>query len=161
MQEQKEPASLLERYGRAILRMENREWDETIAPKPEGFDDLPIDEKARIIDPYLHEAHFVVGQEYISYLRRIVDFHDTEEEWLESRKQAYVREQERRNMEHRELMHRLAIERPYQASNAVDHAWQRQNRKKHRNPEMTLLPSFIRKLFVKSLTRRTQPFSSS
>ena len=149
MSTQKEPASLLERYGRAILRMENREWDETIAPKPEGFDDLPIDEKARIIDPYLDEAHFVVGQEYISYLRRIVDFHDTEEEWLESRKQAYARKLERLNMEYRELMHRLAIERPYQASNAVNHSRQRQSRKKRRNPEMTLVPSFIRKLFFK------------
>lgn len=84
------PTSLIERYGRAILRMENREWDETIAPKPEGFDNLPIEEKARMIDPYLKEAHFIVGPEYMGYLRSIVDLRQTEEEWLEWRKRAYA-----------------------------------------------------------------------
>ena len=144
MGEEKTPASLIERYGRAILRMENREWDELIAPKPDGFDDLPIEEKALVIDPYLKEAYFVVGTEYMHYIRRIVDFHETEEEWLKGRKQAYIRNKQRLQAEYLKYMEMYSA---YQSGNAVYHSGKSKKRQQRRDQKLKFVPSFIRELF--------------
>lgn len=61
MENTKAPATLLERYGRAILQMEQWKWADTIGPKPDGFDDLPIEQRVEIIKPYLEEAREIVG----------------------------------------------------------------------------------------------------
>lgn len=143
------PMPLIERYGRAVLRMENREWDELIAPKPKGFDDLPIEEKARIIDPYLKEAHFIVGQEYITYLRRIVDFKESEEEWLEGRKLAYAQNRQRLYAEYVKEMAMYSRPSTYQSGNAVDYSGKSKKRKQRRNQKLNLVPAFIRELFFK------------
>lgn len=147
--EQKAPATLIERYGRAVLRMENREWDELIAPKPDWFDDLPIEEKARVIDPYLKEAHFIVGTEYMHYIRRIVDFHDTEEQWLEGRKLAYVQHRQRLYEEYMKAMAMYSRPSAYQSGNAVDHSGKSKKRKQRRDQKLKFIPSFIRELFFK------------
>ena len=146
MEDEKTPTTLIERYGRAILRMENREWDELIAPKPEGFDDMPLEEKALVIEPYLKEAYFIVGTEYMCYIRRIVDFHETEEEWLEGRKRAYIRNKQRLQAEYLKYMEMCSA---YQARNAVDHSRQSKERKQDRDQKLKFVPSFIRELFFK------------
>ena len=97
MQEQEKPATLLERYGRAILQMEQWKWDDVIGPKPDGFDDLPIKQKVEIIKPYLQEVRTIIGPVVEDYYRHMIDFKATEEEWLEYRKyccEKEIREEE-------------------------------------------------------------------
>lgn len=86
MENAKKPATLLERYGRAILQMEQWEWSDVIGPKPDGFDDLPIEQRVEIIKPYLEEAREIVGPVVESYFRHVIDYCGDAREWLERRK---------------------------------------------------------------------------
>lgn len=95
MDKQKEPASLLERYGRAILRLEGWEWDDAIGPKPEGFDALPITEQIRIIEPRLQRLRDIVGPVVESYYRHTVDFGGDEFDWAMDRMRIVAEEKGR------------------------------------------------------------------
>ena len=95
MSEQKTPMTLLERYGRAILRLEQWQWDGVIGPKPDEFDDLPIEERIEIIKPRLKEVREIAGPVVESYFRHKIDFEGSDREWLEWRK----REVERKKQE--------------------------------------------------------------
>lgn len=92
MEDRKTPATLLERYGRAILRLEEWEWADAIGAKPDGFDSLPIEQRMEIIKPHLAEAREVVGPVVESYFRHMVDQHGEENDWLEFRKWESQRE---------------------------------------------------------------------
>lgn len=95
MESIKKPETLLERYGRAILQMEQWEWSDIIGPKPDGFDDLPIEQRVEIIKPHLKEAREIVGPVVESYWRHKVDFNGSDERWLKRRRDACKRERER------------------------------------------------------------------
>jgi hypothetical protein len=129
--------------------LEDLEWDYEIGPKPVGFDDLPLEEKAAVVKPYIDEAHFVLGREYMHYIRRIVDFHDTEEEWLRWRKLAYKRHKQRLYEEYMQVMASYSRPATHQNGNAINHSRQGKNRKHGRDRKLDLVPPFIRKLFLK------------
>lgn len=94
MENAKKPTTLLERYGRAILQMEQWEWSDVIGPKPDGFDDLPIEKRIEIIEPHLKAVREIVGPVVESYWRHRIDYLGDDQSWLERRRRDCKREKE-------------------------------------------------------------------
>ena len=74
--------TLLERYGRAYLRLEGLEWDELAGPKPKGFDEAPNQVRFFIVQRPMRQLEAMLGETYLDFCRWVYDQHRSEEEWF-------------------------------------------------------------------------------
>lgn len=86
--------SPMERLGLAYCRMNRWQWDEKIAPKPEGFDAMNHDEKSRFIFPQMVQIEKMLGEPYTNRCWWMYELKKDETEWLEWRKSRIAEEKE-------------------------------------------------------------------
>lgn len=87
----------IDRLGLAYCRLNGYQWDDYIGPKPEGFDQMPIDRpkpkllrkhrcvpcKADFVSPAMHAIESIIGEANISRCWWVYWLGRTEEEWFQ------------------------------------------------------------------------------
>lgn len=82
-----------ERLALAAYRMNGWQWDDMFGEKPDGFDQMTIDEKNKFIYPQFMQIDELLGDVYLGRCFWIFDG-KTEAEWLEWRKSRLAYEKE-------------------------------------------------------------------
>ena len=85
------------------MKMERWEWDETIGPRPEGYDNWPIEKQAEAFMEKKKELQFIIGPVYESYSRWMIDGDGNEEDWIRFRKRMYE-EQKKTEISYRSFL---------------------------------------------------------
>lgn len=82
-----------ERLALAAYRMNCWQWDDMSGEKPDGFDQMTIEEKKKFIHPQFMQIDELLGDVYLGRCFWIFDG-KTEAEWLEWRKSRLAYEKE-------------------------------------------------------------------